>query len=290
MPWIDINRVKPDPAQPRKVFSGEHIEGLAASIKQEGFINEIEVTPTEDGFMVITGECRLKAAHLLNFDKVPVRVNSTHYSEYERLRHQMAENVHQSGSSYDAMMNPIDTAKGYARLISLKIGKDYQPGELSLDETYGLIKPIAQEIGVEYETIWEYLKLLEQPSFAQEDITEGRPRTYYREADSAPLEVQEELKKKIASGDYKSRSEIEQDVMILKRFPDLTQVSLERKRAKESISSNRILNGVAKLGLALEDKPLSDIDVMERGIITAQLEWIIEKITVYLGTTNENII
>ncbi len=280
MPWLPIDRIYPDKNQPRKIFSIKHIEGLAASIKQEGFINEIEVSQVDDKFMIITGECRFKAAQLLNWKKVPVRINSTEYSEYERLRHQLAENVHQSGEGIP--MNPIDVAESYAKLISLKIGKDYHPGGTSREETYGLIKPMAQEIGVDYETIWEHLQLLEEPEFVQKALRDGLPRTYIREAELAPLEVQGDLKKKIVAGDYPSRESITQDVQILKRLPDLGLIELERQKSKENIATNRILNGVARLGLALEALPLEQINIEEKQIIVKQLKWVQQKIQEYI--------
>lgn len=136
-------------------------------------INEIEVTENDGDFLILTGECRFKAAQLLNWDKIPVRINNASYSEYERLRHQMAENVHQSGSTYDTMMNPMDTAEGYAKLLKL-LGHNFSPGERSPGVDKG-ISQLEREIGIPATTIYEHLKLLEEPKFVQEAIKEGLP-------------------------------------------------------------------------------------------------------------------
>lgn len=277
--YRDINTIKPDPNQPRKIFDEKHIKGLAQSISQEGIINPIEID--EDG-MIITGECRWKAAKELGLEKVSVNINKSGYGEYERLRHQMAENVHQSGSSYDTMMNPIDTAKGYSKLYSFKAGKDVSPGDISHENKYGHLQELAEEIGIDKNTIIEYLQLLEQPEYIKKAVAEGIPRTYLREADKAPEEIKEDIKKKIAAGDYKSRDEISREVDIAKRLPDLAVIELERKQAKESTATNRILNGISRLALALESQPLAYVDVREKGIVKKQLEWLQEKMVLYL--------
>ena len=275
--WVLVESLKEDPNNPRKVFNEEHIKGLATSILLEGLINPIEVS---DDMMIITGHCRYRACQLLGWTEIPIRINSNQLSEYERLRHQMGENVHQSGEG--TPMNPIDTAKGYVRLLSLKMGKDYSPGELSRSETYGHVKELVEEIGVAENTVWEYLKLLEQPEFVLKDVESGRPRTYYREADSAPLEARKQLKKKIARGDYESREEVVDDVRLLRKLPDLGQVALDRKRTKESQETNRILNGVSRLALALEALPLKDVNITEEGIVKTQLEWLQARIEDWL--------
>lgn len=276
MQYRDINTIKPDPKQPRKIFDESHISGLAQSITQEGLINPIEI---DDTGMIITGECRWRASKQLGLTKVPVNVNSSGYGEYERLRHQMAENVHQSGSSYDTMMNPIDVANGYAKLLELR-GK-WLPGKQSQGKDAG-IRELAREIGIDHATVSEYLSLLDQPKYLQKAVSDGLPRTYIREADKAPEELRDTIKKKMAKGEYNSRDEISREVAIGHKLPDLAIIDLERKQAKESIETNRILNGVSRLALALEGQPLSEIDVREKGIIIKQLEWLAEKITNYL--------
>lgn len=275
-----IDALKPDKNQPRKIFNDEHIKGLAQSLAVEGMINPVEC---DESGTIITGECRWRAAKLLGWKEIPVIVSHLKYNEYERLRHQMAENVHQSGSSYDTLMNPVDTARGYARLLKLKTGKDYLPGQTSRETIYGWVKELSEEIGVSYDTIYEHLKLLEEPSYVIEDITKGRPRTYYRAIEGLPEETKDKIKRKVARGDYKSREEITQDVRIIKKIPDATEGELARQKAKESAITNRILNKVAQLALALEELPLAEIDIREKGIVEKQLRWLKEKIDGYLS-------
>lgn len=274
---VPIETISPDPNQPRKIFDEEHIKGLATSLQVEGMINEIEV---DSNMMIITGECRWRAAKFLNWLQVPIRINQGSYSEYERLRHQMAENVHQSGTKESTPMNSMDVARAYAKLLELKTGKDSRGPRLSHQEMYGVIKEIAQEIGVSTDTIQVYLGLLDQPEFVQKDIEKGRPKTFYIEANRAPVEFQPELKKQIAQGQLENGREIRELIIVSKKLPELA--AKERQRIKESKNTNRILNGVVRLGLALEVAPLEQINLSEQGIIKSHLEWLKQKIEEYL--------
>lgn len=284
--WWDIDKIKPDPDQPRKIFSDAHILGLSESLKVEGMINSIEVDPNG---MIITGECRWRAAHLLKWEKVPVNINANNFSEYTRLRRQLAENVHQSGTSQDSLMNPIDTAKAYKKLCvwiyEKETGKEFRAPDSSVYQLFfglNIAEKLGQEMGVDASTVYEFLRLLEEPEFVQRDIELGRPRTYYRSADSAPKEIVNQIKKKIATGDYRDREEIRQEVAILKKLPELTETTLARQRSRESKGVNRILNITSRVALALEAMPLEQIDLTEKGLVKNQLIWLRQIIDKYL--------
>lgn len=292
--FVQIDSIKPDPNQPRKVFVKEHIEGLSKSLSIEGMINPIEI---DNAMKIITGECRWRAAKALGWEEVPVVINNSNYSSYERLRHQMAENIHQSGSTYDAMMNPVDTARGYARMYELKYNVKYSPGEYLGGKGIGgegagekgPSELIAEEIGISKTTVWEHLKILEEPEAVQKAIQEGTPRTYFREIMRAPDEIRDQMRGKIISGDYKSRNEITQDVELLKKIPDLAKLEIERTKTQESVVTNKILNTVAKLALAMEKLPFEKVDIREQGIVEKQLNWLILEIQGYLMVRGEEV-
>lgn len=274
---VSIDSIRPDPNQPRKVFDKGHIQGLSRSLEMEGMINPIEI---DGNGMIITGECRWRAAVILGWTEVPITQNPHSFNEYERLRHQMAENIHQSGSSYDTMMNPLDTAHGYENL--LKLGGKWSPGDQQTQKDKG-IRELAREIGVEHQTIMEYLSLLEEPQVVQKAIQQGLPRTYIREANRFPEELRSAIKQKIVKGDYPNRESITQERALAVKIPELVPSELERVKAQESIATNRILNGIAKLALALESLPMSEVDVREKGIVKKQLEWLLGEVEKYLS-------
>src|SRR4051812_1688898 len=62
---IDVNLIKPNPWQPRKIFKEENLDELAASIKQHGVLQPLVVIPAKDGtYQLIVGERRLRASKL----------------------------------------------------------------------------------------------------------------------------------------------------------------------------------------------------------------------------------
>ena len=321
---VDINSIKPDPYQPRKIFDKGHITGLAQSLLQEGMINAIEV---DENMMIVTGECRWKAAQKNKWSEVPITVKHGQISPYERLRHQIAENVHQSGSTYATMMNPIDVARGYARIAIIKALNKMatRPGQVPppdllkvemeitrlpdnrVDDKYhttmkivmtgagkgggaieSVIKEMANELGIDDSTIYEHIALLSQPKFVQEALHKGDvPRTYIREADKAPTGVRIDIKKKIVAGDYLSRDEVSQDVELSKKIPYLARIELEREKSKQSSGANRILISVAKLALSLGKLPYDQVDIREKELVRRQLYWIKARIDQYLSTIPE---
>jgi len=281
--YVDINSVTPDPHQPRKSFSD--VESLAENIKNVGQIHPIEI---DESGIIVVGERRYRAIKSLGWDKIKAIVNHKQLTPYDRLKRQMSENLHQSAARNGASMNPIDTARGWVRLYELKTGKNYNTaysfgGKGTGRGIKGPFLEIAEEISADKETVFELLKLLDEPELIQDAIHVGQiPRTYIREANSAPEEMRDKIKDKILVGDYQSRDEIETEAQIARKLPDLATLEIERKRSKESKSTNRILNQIAKLALALEDHPLTNINLQERKIVEAQLQWLLTEIQGYL--------
>lgn len=280
---IPLEDIKPDPNNPRKHVVG--VESLAQNMRTEGLIHPIEV---DKDLVIIVGERRYRAAKLLGWENIKAIINEQPLPPYERLRRQMSENLHQSGAKNGEFMNPLDTAKGWARLYELKTGKPYQPGLQVMRDPVtgqwqkGAFLEIAEEVAAEKQTVWEYLKLLDQPEYVQDALADGTPRTYFREADKAPEEVRDQIKQKVAAGEYKSREEIIQDVELAKQIPDLAQMELERQKAKSSQATNKILNYISRLALAMQRQPAEEIDERERTIVLNQLNWLREKIDSYL--------
>lgn len=102
--------IAPNPNQPRTVIDEKAIAELADSIKKVGVLQPLIVRPNEDGYQIIAGERRWRAARVAGLDRVPVRVmNST---EIESLEMALIENLQRED------LNPMEEAHGYRRLIS----------------------------------------------------------------------------------------------------------------------------------------------------------------------------
>lgn len=287
---LEIEKIKPDKNQPRKIFSKAHIEGLTESIKTEGIINPIEI---DENNKIITGECRFRAAKLAGLKKVPVQLNTKEMTDYERLRRQIAENVHQSGSQEEAM-NPIDTAMGYKTLLTM-MGWSPSPASGLRRDTIGkfvgddYVKELSKEIGVARSTIYEYLKLLDQPDFVIEKIREGDAMSSYAEADRAPKQHQMTLKKEIAEGELKGKYAIRTKIDQIKKLPELAEINLLDNVEEISEETRRIVRCVTQLGLALQDTPLGKLSPYQQRRVAENLSWLMKKIMEYVGAQKKEL-
>lgn len=260
---IELSKIKLDPHQPRKIVDHQSVENLAKSMKVEGLIHPIEV---DKDYMIIVGEMRYRAAKSLGWKEIAANVHKADITPYERLRRQMAENLQQSGAKGGGQpMNAIDTAKAWAKLYELKTGKGYTPGEHPFfekqtaggEQMIGVFLTIAEEVGVPKVTVWEHLKLLEQPKYVIEDLTKGRPRTFYREAERLPkeikgIEVREPIKKAISEGKIENREDIRRLARTLRYKPEKVEVEMLRIMDKQSEDANKVLNTAMELQVALD--------------------------------------
>jgi len=120
---IPINKIKPDPNQPRTTFDKESLIELGNSIKQHGILEPItvEYVQTEDYFKIIAGERRYRASQLAELTNMPCIVRTTNDSE--RLAIQLVENIQRED------LSPVDKARGLLELKA-KLGKNTQWKEI----------------------------------------------------------------------------------------------------------------------------------------------------------------
>ncbi|MBU5676305.1 ParB/RepB/Spo0J family partition protein [Alkaliphilus sp. MSJ-5] len=107
---LSIDKIYPNPNQPRKNFDEGGIEELANSIKAHGIIQPIIVTEDAKGYMIIAGERRWRAAKSIELKEVPCIVK--HYNEKQLLEVSLIENLQRQD------LNVIEEAKAYQYLIS----------------------------------------------------------------------------------------------------------------------------------------------------------------------------
>lgn len=118
--------IKPNPHQPREVFDAEALSGLSDSIKQHGILQPLVVTRDGEGYQLIAGERRLRAAKEAGLSAVPAIVRS--YDEQQKLELALIENIQRQD------LNPMETATAYKKLqtefnmtneeIGRRVGKD----------------------------------------------------------------------------------------------------------------------------------------------------------------------
>ena len=109
---VPIERLQPNPNQPRRTFNKDALQELAASISQKGIIQPIIVRPAPgapDSYEIVAGERRWRAAQLAQLHQVPVLIRQ--FDDEEVLEVAIVENIQR------ADLNPIDEADGYRQLM-----------------------------------------------------------------------------------------------------------------------------------------------------------------------------
>jgi len=149
--YIPIHEVKPNPYQPRKIFSQEELEELVQSIREKGIIQPILVRRMGPHYELIAGERRLRASKLLQVNEIPAIIKDV--SDEESLELSLIENVQRE------QLNPIEEAYAYQHLI----------------DKFGITQErISETVGKSRASVANSLRLLKLPQEIQEEITKGR--------------------------------------------------------------------------------------------------------------------
>ena len=106
---VDIDKIHPNPTQPRMHFNQDELEELSASIEKDGLLQPILVREAEDGYEIIAGERRWQACKLVGLKKVPVRIKEA--DDLKVLELALIENLQRSD------LNPIEEAYSYKRMM-----------------------------------------------------------------------------------------------------------------------------------------------------------------------------
>lgn len=114
MDKVLLSKIKPDENQPRKLFDATKMRGLRDSIKREGIITPLVVEKVGDGFLLIDGERRFRAATELGLKEVPVIVEATRNATERAIRQFTIQEMHEGWS-------PVEKAVALAGL-SEKLG------------------------------------------------------------------------------------------------------------------------------------------------------------------------
>src|SRR6185503_17136248 len=111
--WVEVERIKPNPFQPRKVFDEASLLSLAESIRQYGVLQPLTVTRKEIErpeagiwveYELVAGERRLRAARIAGLKEVPVVIRTSEDSDRMKLELAIIENLQRED------LNPVDRA------------------------------------------------------------------------------------------------------------------------------------------------------------------------------------
>ena len=147
---IEIAAVHPNARQPRQVFDEDALAELTHSIREFGVLQPVVVRPDGEGFELVMGERRLRAATAAGLDTIPAIVRTT--ADDEMLRDALLENVHR------AQLNPLEEAAAYQQL---------------LEEFGATHEQLAQRIGRSRPQVSNTVRLLNLPIPVQRRVAAG---------------------------------------------------------------------------------------------------------------------
>ncbi len=142
---IDIDKIRPNPYQPRADFDPVELDELRRSIQEKGVIQPITVCRYEDGYQLISGERRLRASRQAGLQQLPAYIIKIR-SQDELLELALIENLQRS------QLNPIEIAISYKRLT---------------DELNLTVEQVSQKTGKDRSTVTNFLRLLKLPDVIQ---------------------------------------------------------------------------------------------------------------------------
>ena len=148
---ILVSSISPNPFQPRRRIDEAALRELAASFRQTGVLQPVIVRPQGDGYQLIAGERRWRAAQIAGLARIPAVVREATNAEVLELA--LVENLLRED------LNPMEEAEAYQRLLT-----EFQ---WSQDE-------LARRVGRERSTVANALRLLRLPPLIQDDLREGR--------------------------------------------------------------------------------------------------------------------
>jgi ParB family chromosome partitioning protein len=169
---IEVDKVRNNPYQPREDFDEDKLKELADSIKQKGVLQPITVMSAKDGngYILISGERRLRASVLAKLKKIPAYLyNTTDDSKENLLELALIENVQR------ADLNAMELSDSYQRLI---------------DDCNLTQEQISAKVSKQRSTVANFLRLQKLPveikvSLRKNEITEGHARGILRVSDPA---------------------------------------------------------------------------------------------------------
>jgi ParB family transcriptional regulator, chromosome partitioning protein len=168
---LPVDSITPNPQQPRKDFHDSTLQDLAASLRQSGVIQPVVVRRLGQGYQLIVGERRWRAAQLAGLSQIPAVVREA--TDAQTLELALVENLLRED------LNPMEEAEAYQRLL-LEFGWTQEE--------------LAQRVGRDRSTIANCLRLLKLPEGIQADLRSGQLTMGHARALLSLASAEEQLK------------------------------------------------------------------------------------------------
>lgn len=147
---IALEKIRPNPFQPRKTFSPNELGELQASIQQHGVLQPVVLRSTTSGYELIAGERRWRASQALGKETIPAIVREG-VTDQAMLELALVENLQR------ADLDPIEKARGFQQLLGQGLTQE----------------EVAKQVGLQRSTVANFLRLLELSEAVQKAVTQG---------------------------------------------------------------------------------------------------------------------
>jgi ParB family chromosome partitioning protein len=148
---LEIEQLKPNPAQPRSHFDPKALEELALSIRETGILQPVVVVPQENHYQIIVGERRWRAAQRAGLNKIPVLIRNM--SQAQQYEASLIENLQRED------LNPMEIARAFQRMTE----------DLAMTQ-----QQVAEKVGKDRASVANYIRLLKLPEELQKMITQEK--------------------------------------------------------------------------------------------------------------------
>ncbi len=220
---LPLDRIYPDPNQPRRSFPEDSLEELAASIREQGVLEPIQVIATDQGYQLLHGERRWRAARLAGLSWIPSIVYEQPLSDADRLTRQLIENIQRED------LNDVDRAAALERLKEL------------LNATWD---EVAEKVGLTKGRIHQLRRLGRLAPEIQEEVRAGK----LSEKDTRPYQglaqEQQLALHRARQAEKLSPGEVREAARRLKAGVDVSraiqQIREEQKRAQQALLQPRV--------------------------------------------------
>lgn len=159
--WIEVDKIEPNPYQPRREFNEEALKDLASSIREHGVVQPVLVSRIEAEtprgldvrYQLIAGERRLRASQLVGLRLIPAVIRRREPDNRLKLEIALIENIQRED------LNIMEKARAYKRLV---------------DEFHLVQREVAEKVGKSREAVANTIRLLNLPEEIQQALIEGR--------------------------------------------------------------------------------------------------------------------
>lgn len=227
---IDVNKLMPNFYQPRQDFNQEKMDELKESIKAHGIIQPIIVRESTEGYEIVAGERRLKAAKEIGLKKVPVIIRQ--FNNLKTFEIALVENIQRED------LNPIDQAIAFKRLV---------------DEFNLTHQELAEITGKSRAFITNTIRLLNLDNWVKERVASGKISLGHAKVmlSIEDQQIQQELGQQIIEQNLsvrelerlvaqwsKKSKKISVQKKIIQKFPELERELIEKLGTKVKIKYN----------------------------------------------------